>query len=706
MIRDIFDTINKEFSGTNAKELIGEIAKNHRIQSSPGFRAAAKLCQHKLEEYGVPKIKLHSYPATGKNAFWGCPVPKEWSIKKASLELIKPDGSREVLCRFFENPCSVIQRSKGTPNEGITAEVVILPKGLSEKEMEKYNIEKKFILTDEPDLKKLRKIAVGRLGAAGIIYDYVTELPPFRTRSNFPTARRYTSFWYGTKGEEGEALGFVLSAEQGNRLRKLIEENNEKGKEEKKNKKVYLHAKVDAEFYEGEMEVLEFCIPGKKKSQEVLAMAHLCHPKPGAVDNASGCGTLIEMARSLQQLILSGKIPQPERTVRFLLMAEFTGTLAYLATNEKKIAEFIAGINLDMVGADQTLQGRTLVLERTPSANPSFVNDVLSTIFEESTKQVSNFHKTSAYAVFKYALDQPFSGGSDHLIFNSPDIGVGTPMLIQWPDRYYHTGEDTIEKVSSEMLQIVGGIACTYCYFLANAKTPELFWIAQEIVSKGKNRLTQHGRAIINNLTERIIAIDKKEQEEKEGKRKKEEAAGKAMSQLDNRLLFREDIELTALNSLLKLVQKSEKEYEELESFIQKLATAIKEHGTQTRKNTKYALERLLEKLVIKPRTPAIGEKRKEGKIIPHKVFRGAFTGLLEMDFSMEDMQEKKEILDRFKEGKKGLAPALLWINGERTIGEIAGLVKCELGIDITDFLIEIFSFYEKKGLLKLSNKG
>ncbi|MHA1353716.1 MAG: DUF4910 domain-containing protein, partial [Candidatus Heimdallarchaeota archaeon] len=71
--------------------------------------------------------------------------------------------------------------------------------------------------------------------------------------------------------------------------------------------------------------------------QEVLAVAHLCHPKPGAVDNASGCGTLIEVARTLEKLIVDGTIEQPKRGIRFLLMAEFTGTFCYLATNEKKI---------------------------------------------------------------------------------------------------------------------------------------------------------------------------------------------------------------------------------------------------------------------------------------------------------------------------------------------------------------------------------
>ncbi|MHA1736964.1 MAG: DUF4910 domain-containing protein [Candidatus Heimdallarchaeota archaeon] len=334
--------INKEFSGVNAKEIIGGIAQYHRIQSSPGFRAAAKFCHNKVESYGVADVTTHTYPAIGSNHYWGNPVPKEWGIESSSLELVEPKKQAKTISRFFVDNCSVIQRSKATPKEGIEAEVVILPRGLTEEEMKKHDIKGKFILTDDPDLTQLRLLAVNKLGAVGIIYDLVSELPPFRTRANFPTARRYTSFWYGKNGGEGDALGFVLSATEGNDLRKLIENTEKKNKKLKEkgkegNEKVVLRAKVDAKFYDGEMEVVDFFIPGKEKGQEVLAVAHLCHPKPGAVDNASGCGTLIEVARTLEKLIVDGTIEQPKRGIRFLLMAEFTGTFCYLATNEKKI---------------------------------------------------------------------------------------------------------------------------------------------------------------------------------------------------------------------------------------------------------------------------------------------------------------------------------------------------------------------------------
>ncbi|MHA1213076.1 MAG: hypothetical protein ACTSSH_11500, partial [Candidatus Heimdallarchaeota archaeon] len=126
MIKRILEIVSKEFSGENAKELTGGIANYHRIQSSPGFRAAAKYSLEKFNGYKLQNASILSYPAKGHNKFWGCPIPKEWSIKSASLDLVEPKDNKKNLSRFFEVPCSIIQRSKATPKEGITAEVMIL----------------------------------------------------------------------------------------------------------------------------------------------------------------------------------------------------------------------------------------------------------------------------------------------------------------------------------------------------------------------------------------------------------------------------------------------------------------------------------------------------------------------------------------------------------------------------------------------------
>ncbi len=702
MYQKIFKLVSKEFSGKSAKELIGGIANFHRIQSSPGFRAAAKYSQEKLMEYKIPNVKTHSYPANGNNTFWGSPVPKEWSIESASLDLIEPKGNEKSLCRFFENPCSVIQRSKTTPSEGITGEVIFLPRGLEEKEMRKYDLKGKFILTDDPSLKKLRLIAVGKLGAAGIIYDLVSELKPIRTRANFPTARRYTSFWYGTKGNEGDALGFVLSAQQGDELRKLIaktEKENEKlTKDGKPTKQVKVHAKVKSSFYNGEMEVVDFSIPGKEKGKEVLAVAHLCHPKPSAVDNASGCGILIETARILNDLIESGKLERPKRGIRFLLMAEFTGTYCYLASNEEKIKEFVAGINLDMVGADQTIGGgRTLIMERTHNACPSYVNDVLSGILDEASREVSNFQNTGATAMFKFANDQPFSGGSDHMVLGHPDVGVGTPMFIQWPDRYYHTGEDTIEKVSPEIVHLIGSLTATYCYFLANAELPEILRVIREVATKGKERITKLSRKIIDELFTNI-----------EEKKEKEQLVVTTLESVDTKFNFRKNIELQALDTV-KVLLSDKKEIAKAEELIDEMKKAIGTYVENEINQTKSTIKTISESMKIKPEQLAKKEKDKHElraeKTIAKKTITGPLSSLNLGDLLYKDMVKMNKISEEYKGMYPVISSALFWIDGKRTIAEVAKLVENDIGKTSISYILKMLEFYKVHGIVEFLEK-
>ena len=65
--------------------------------------------------------------------------------------------------------------------------------------------------------------------------------------------------------------------------------------------------------------------------------------------------------------------------------------------------------------------------------------------------------------------DQPL-GGSDHTTF----AGAGVPSLLNWhfTDRFYHTNQDTIDKVSAIEMEHVGVTVAASAYTLASA-TPE-----------------------------------------------------------------------------------------------------------------------------------------------------------------------------------------------------------------------------------------
>ncbi|MHA1441084.1 MAG: hypothetical protein ACTSPK_04355, partial [Candidatus Heimdallarchaeota archaeon] len=298
------------------------------------------------------------------------------------------------------------------------------------------------------------------------------------------------------------------------------------------------------------------------------------------------------------------------------------------------------------------------------------------------SKEVPNFLGSEGYATFKYANDQPFSGGSDHVVLGEPGVGIGTPMFIQWPDKYYHTGEDSLEKVCPKMLQLVGSMTAAYCYFIANAENADIFWIAQEVFTKGKERLSSFTRQLVNNFSKKLNAT---------------------LKRIDLLFNFRRDIELQALESILKLNNSNDKS---LTEFIVDLKKEIRDFSENEIKHTTKTIEKIAKNLGIKKET--IEEKEKSEldlmgeKLIPKRVYRGMVTGLSMNDLTDEDSKELKAINDEFPGLRAVINSSLFWIDGKRTISEIATLVNNDLGKTSIAYLVKTFQFYEKHKLLKI----
>jgi len=94
----------------------------------------------------------------------------------------------------------------------------------------------------------------------------------------------------------------------------------------------FLHAHVKAGQHPGNYEVVTATIPGadsKLKEEEIAFSCHLDHQRPGANDNASGCVTILEVARTLQKLISEGKLARPARTIRFIFRRRLKGRWRY-----------------------------------------------------------------------------------------------------------------------------------------------------------------------------------------------------------------------------------------------------------------------------------------------------------------------------------------------------------------------------------------
>jgi hypothetical protein len=524
-LRQTCELIWQACSGDAAWQAVSNLSRFHRIQASPGYRQAAQWVHQQLVEAGL-ESEILSYPADERNSFWAWTSFQEWDCTHATLHLIAPEEQAQELANFRADPISVIQRSSPFAGE---AEVVLLEDGTAESGYDNLEIAGRIVLT-RGDLRRVWELAVAQRGAVGILFDGMRSVPPVRPGGDLADIRQYTSFWW-LPGDT-HCFGFVLTPRQGQALRCLLKESEEA---------VRVRASVDSRLYDGAMEVVSAVIPGQK-DEEIVVVAHLCHPVPSANDNASGAAAALEAARALQSLVASSQLPAPKRTIRFLWLPEMNGSLAYLARREDSLVRMVAGVNLDMVGEDQEQTGSSWLIERPPDAAASFAPDLLARLRDElpSIKGMTGVSPShiglGAYPLYRQA-EVPFSGGSDHFILSDPTVGVPTPMLIQWPDRFYHTSADTPDRVDPQSLARAGTLAAAYAYWLATAGGKEAIWLGYEMLARFKARVAETAQAAVTDVQSLVDS----------------DAVAQAIVDLDRRLAYLLDRQKAALATLDRL---------------------------------------------------------------------------------------------------------------------------------------------------------
>jgi hypothetical protein len=433
-------------------------------------------CRDILSQHGLT-AEILSY---SEDTYWGWETFEGWTPKSGRLEIREPMDQREVLADFSGIPISLIQRSPTVNLSNV--EVVVIDDVTDLQKWTEVAPQGKLVLSHHTNLEILTDCAI-EYGAAGIITDRMTETPPVRYVEDLPQARMYSSFWW-SKDETSRIPGFVISPQRGRLLRKQLQKGEENGKP------LRFDAQVTSQFAEEAIEVLSCRINGSKHpDQEIIIIAHLCHPSPGAGDNASGAALAVGLATFLQQQIENRTLSPPKRTIRFLLVPEMTGTVPFLAQHQDQLDKFIAGINLDMVGQNQALCRSPLLIEGVSKALPTFVNVLIDRIGQRLPQEGKNF-AGAKYPLYKL-LSVPFSGGSDHLFLSDPQIGIETVMLIHWPDLYYHTSEDTPDKTDPEELKRVGALAGVFALLVADLEPQQMPWLSNLLVNALESELNK-----------------------------------------------------------------------------------------------------------------------------------------------------------------------------------------------------------------------
>jgi hypothetical protein len=463
-----------ELSGETAKRNLEVIATFHRQRGSKGFHSAAELVAERARAYGLSDVQILEFPADGKIFYgtqrsrpaWDAEVGELWELEHTG----HINGGRNEAEQIWTPKAKIasygaepVVLAEDSESADVTAELVDVGEGTKESDYAGNDVKGKIALVSASP-GAVQELAVGKFGAAGIV----------------SYAQNQKTAWWG-EDENLIRWGHLETFTEHKTFAFMVSLKTARGVRERlaRGEKITLHAVVKAGQHAGNYEVVTATIPGanaKLKEEEIAFSCHLDHQRPGANDNASGCVTILEVARTLQKLIAEGKLARPARTIRFIWPPEIEGTLALLNGKPEFAARIKAAIHMDMVGGGPATKA-VFHVTRGPMSLPSFVHDV-AWAFAEFVNEES--YKFAATGNAEYPFVAPEGGkeplraeysaytmGSDHDVYEDSSFGIPAIYMNDWPDRYIHTNFDTAANIDTTKLKSAAFIGAASGYFLA-----------------------------------------------------------------------------------------------------------------------------------------------------------------------------------------------------------------------------------------------
>ena len=442
------------FKENNAYETTAFVEKFFRVPGNTGFNASIRNVEGILKKAGFVEQKQNEFEAPltyriEKRAMKN----KTWEPINASIEIL---GTAQPLISFKTNRNMIPINCVSTPAEGVTADVVFIDK-IVPAEMEKLDLKGK-ILFSESNPSRLLPTAVkaGAIGVLGYAMPKYTQPEVHQTSIQFGSMRPNSEVW---------TLLLSYSAK-------------EKLKAECKKGTTKLKVNIETKIYQSEELTIVANVKGSEKADERFVFsAHV--QEPGANDNASGVGTLAEMARLTAELYQAKKII-PKRTLTFLWGDEIVSTRRYITEDTARAKGILWGMSLDMVGEDTKKTGGSFLIEKMPDPSAIWTRgtdkhtewgagdvkekDLFPHYFNDFIFDICKSQGKLANWTVNY---NPFEGGSDH----TPFLQAKIPGLLMWhfTDVFYHTDNDRIDKVSPTEMKNVGISALTAAYSLISA---------------------------------------------------------------------------------------------------------------------------------------------------------------------------------------------------------------------------------------------
>ena len=499
--------LDGRFDERAAMELVTFMDGYWRNAANEGFNASIDEIQHRLATGGFTVRAVG--PADGPSVWieqFG--RANGWDYSVGTLALAA-DGAKaeDVLLSRAQHRVALCINSFPTPPESIVAPIVDVGQGTAADYGGK-DVRGAVVLGDAGPVR-LWQMAVVQRGAIGVVStaleNYIRPGPPGSKDDARPRSEWNVLQWGGVPYDEARrGFGFKATPRAAARIRARLAEGPAR-----------VRVEIASSFSPGPVRSLVAEIPGAVKPEErVLLVAHV--QEPGANDNASGCATLMELARAVLQGIREKKIPSPGRTLTFIWGDEMRASRQWIQDHPAEAKQVRYMFSLDMTGENTRLTGAPFLIEKAPdptavwsrpsdphtewgsspvsadSLKGTLLNDVFLAVCQRSAWQVQT---------------NPYEGGSDHSVF----LAAGVPSVLAWhfPDRFYHSSLDRPGMTDPAEMKRVGVNVAAAALLLAGTTPRDAIDITRLIEQAALSRLAlerRQGAALVSAAPDKAAA--------------------------------------------------------------------------------------------------------------------------------------------------------------------------------------------------------
>ncbi|HEX3000659.1 MAG TPA: M28 family peptidase, partial [Armatimonadota bacterium] len=465
-------------------------------------------------------------------------------------------------------------------------------------------------------------------------------------------------------GDRRNTFCFSISAKKGAYLRDLMA----------RGKKVVLRARIDSRYYtDDSFPYVIGCVRGADATAgEVLAGGHLY--EWGANDNATGCAVMLEAMGALNDLIRSGALPRPHRTIRLWMGQEMYSSLAYADKNLDRLRKTVASLCLDTPAPDYNALASTVKIHMNPDVCPAFTDALYPELFRRYYASIRSN---------KLVLTAPFEGATD-TYFAEAILGIPTTFVyMENGTQLHHNSRDTLEKVDSRSLRDLCMFTALALYYTANAGYDDLSLLAPLTYDRGTE----------------VILGKAREMRDRAMRAKTGEELGAALAYGTRTIEYYTSLQAQALRSILKIAPPERKaeaeralapylrntgEFGELQArqFANTVRAGAAASSLKPVSSPRKDDSRDLEAAALYPRATRIGPLTLEG--IPPEEWQGMSGS------------------PKWWSARNWAGASYFWCDGTRNLKEIREAVEMEAGTSSGKFdFVAWYRFLEKHGLVE-----